>query len=249
MATPRKPRRRAAGSPLEAAIGHRFRDASLLERALTHSSHAYEARLANPESAAQDNEVLEFLGDAVLGAIAADWLYREFPEAGEGELTRLRAALVNREALVRAAERLGIGEQLLLGRGEERSGGRKKAALLADALEALVAAIYLDGGFVAAQKAARKSMLEPARGLLQSSGVEDPKSALQEWLQARHLPAPEYSVVKTSGPDHNRRFTIQLTVVPARGTEPICAEATAATQKRAQQEAARLLMQKLGGAP
>jgi ribonuclease III len=222
---------------LQRAIGYRFRDRGLLEHAMTHTSRANE----DVSGGVVDNESMEFLGDALLGFVVADMLFREFPEYDEGEKSKTKAAVVSTASLARQAERLQLGDHLLLGRGEEKTGGRRKQALLADGYEALIAAIYLDGGidqaraFIAREFAPR---LEEAR----HAGVagQDFKSALQELLQGRDLPLPEYRLIATFGPDHRKQFEIEVVV---RG-EPL-ATATGSSKKDAEQEAARAALEKL----
>jgi ribonuclease-3 len=220
-----------AFAALARRLGHSFADPSLLRRALTHSSHAYEQASDRKPAKDRGNEQMEFLGDAVLGMAAADWLYRNHAGDDEGRLTRLRAALVSRKNLSRVAERLGLGECLQLGRGEELSGGRQKSALLADALEASIAAVYLDGGLPAAAALVEREVVHGASEELRE--IDDAKSALQEWIQARATQSdkrPEYAVVSSDGPDHARRFTVQL-----RWKGELLAQATAASKKQAQQ--------------
>jgi ribonuclease III len=223
--------------PLQHALGYRFRDRGLLEHAMTHTSRANE----DVSGGVHDNESMEFLGDALLGFVIADLLFRDFPDFDEGEKSKTKASLVSTAALARQAERLGLGDHLLLGRGEEKTGGRRKQALLADTYEALIAAIYLDGG------------IEPARAFIarefgrqidevRRHGVsaQDFKSALQEWLQSRDLPLPEYRLAGSLGPDHRKLFEIEVLV---RG-EPV-ASGTGPSKKEAEQEAARATLDKL----
>lgn len=218
---------------LEQRLQYQFRSRELLERALTHSSRAYEEQ---PDKSDRGNEQMEFLGDAVLGLAAADWLFRHYADKDEGHLTRHRAALVSRRNLSRVARRVNLGEYLRLGRGEERSGGRHKAALLADALEAVIAAVYLDGGMeAAAALVGREIMLDP-----QAIEEQDAKSALQEWLQARGRDAAEYNVLSAEGPDHKKMFTIELRL----NGEPL-AQATAGSKKQAEQQCAREALEQL----
>src|SRR5262245_54890111 len=214
---------------LEERLGHRFADRSLLDRALTHTSRANEA--LGP--AVRHNEPLEFLGDAVLGFIVSDLLHRRDPEADEGTKSKTRALLVSEASLARRAEALGIPERLRLGRGEEKSGGRQKATLWADAYEAVVAALYLDGGLPAAFRfvsAEFAPALEAGRHL----PTQDAKSALQEVLQARGAAVPEYRVLAEEGPSHRRRFRMAC-VVEGR----VVAEGEGYSKKEAQQDAAR----------
>ena len=224
---------------LQQAIGYRFRDRGLLEHAMTHTSRANE----DVSGGVVDNESMEFLGDALLGFVVADMLFREFPEYDEGMKSKTKAAVVSTASLARQAEHLQLGDHLLLGRGEEKTGGRRKQALLADGYEALIAAIYLDGGIDHARAFIVREfapLLDEARGV--SVTGQDFKSALQELLQARDLPLPEYRLVSTVGPDHNKLFEIEVVV---RG-EPL-ATATGSSKKDAEQEAARAAFEKLRG--
>ncbi|WP_263372974.1 ribonuclease III [Granulicella aggregans] len=248
------PPRKSTRSP----FGHTFKDPSLLERALTHRSLAYETSPHLLSDTSADNEQLEFLGDAVLGLIVAEALYRRFPQSREGELTRLRASIVSRKHLGAMAARIDLGSHLRLGKGEERTGGRAKSALLSNALEAVIAAIYLDGGLKPTAAFIEKNILEPALPEITlalstpngagsstfSGAVGDHKSALQEHLQASGLGQPEYLLVSESGPDHQKRFHVQVVVhdrtSAADGVPTILAESDGPTKKAAQQEAARL---------
>jgi ribonuclease-3 len=225
---------------LQRTIGYRFRDRGLLEHAMTHTSRANE----DVSGGVRDNESLEFLGDAVLGFVIADLLFNEFPDRDEGQKSKIKAALVSTVTLARLAERLSLGDHLLLGRGEEKTGGRRKQALLADGYEALIAAVYLDGGIEHARAfVAREfgALLADARDA--GATGQDYKSALQELVQARNAPLPEYRLVGTLGPDHRKLFQVEVVV---RG-EPL-AEATGASKKEAEQEAARLALEHLRSA-
>jgi ribonuclease-3 len=219
---------------LEGRLGHRFSDPSILDHALTHSSLANE----RPAGDVPHNEALEFLGDAVLGALVADLLHRRDPLGPEGPKSKARAQLVSAPSLARRAEALELPPLLKMGRGEEKSGGRAKAALWADAYEAVIAAVYLDGGWPAAQafvEAEFRSDLEPG-------ALADPdfKSALQERLQARGEPVPAYLVVAEEGPSHRRSFRVQCLI----GGE-VLAEGEGWSKKAAQQAAARLALERL----
>ena len=221
---------------LQQAIDYRFRDRGLLEHAMTHTSRANE----DLSGGVTDNESLEFLGDAILGFVIADMLFRDFPSFDEGQKSKIKAALVSTVTLARQAERLAIGDHLLLGRGEERTGGRHKQALLADTYEALIAAIYLDGGIEQA-RAFILGDFAPLVAEIRRDGVagQDHKSALQEYLQSRDEPLPEYRLTGTLGPDHSKLFQVEVSV---RGET--LAEATGASKKEAEQEAARLALGK-----
>ena len=222
---------------LQHVIDYRFRDRGLLEHAMTHTSRANE----DVSGGVTDNESLEFLGDAVLGFLIADVLYREFPEFNEGQKSKIKAALVSTTTLARQAERLMLGEHLLLGRGEEKTGGRRKQALLADGYEALLAAIYLDGG-VEQARAFIVREFTPLVDEVREHGLVgyDHKSALQEYLQSRDQSLPEYRIAGTVGPDHRKLFQVEVVV---RGEA--LASATGASKKEAEQEAAKLALEKL----
>ncbi len=218
--------------------------------ALTHSSLLHEdpsLRGGDPADPSPDNEQLEFLGDAVLSLVVAEVLFRDFPSAREGDLTRLRASVVSSKHLASVAEELGLGEHLRLGRGEDRSGGRRKPALLADALEAVIAALYLDGGLPAAAAFIEREVLSPAmpelrQALAAGAAIGDYKSALQERLQATGMGQPRYVPVDESGPDHKRLFRVAVEIQAADGGTTPLAESEGSTKKRAQQEAARLAL-------
>jgi ribonuclease-3 len=240
---------------LEALLGYVFRDRGNLELALTHSSLAYERLTGRDDSSAmpgdpeQDNEQLEFLGDAVLGLVVAESLFRSYPELNEGDLTRLRAQLVSRRHLGQVAARMSLGTFLRLGRGEERSGGRQKSVLLANAMEAVIAALYLDGGLPAAAGFVQTTIVQPyvedLRAELDAGdAMGDHKSALQEWLQAHKAGSPHYTVTGESGPDHRKRFLVELEIVTADG-EVTLAHGNGSTKKKAEQEAARKAYQAL----
>src|SRR5438270_2518779 len=223
---------------LQQAIGYRFKDRGLLEHAMTHTSRATE----DVSGGVADNESMEVLGDALLGFVIADVLFREFPDYDEGQKSKTKASIVSTWTLARQAERLTLGDHLLLGRGEEKTGGRRKQALLADGYEALIAAIYLDGGVEHARAFLTREFSAliadvRERGL---AGQQDYKSALQEFLQARDATLPEYRLVGTLGPDHRKQFQVQVVV----NGEPL-AESTAASKKEAEQDAARAALEKL----
>jgi ribonuclease-3 len=235
-----------AVADLEAALEHRFAHPELLRRALTHSSLAHERGSDEPQW--NDNETLEFLGDAVVGMVAAESVYRRYPELSEGALTRLRGALVSRRHLAEVGSRLNLGNYLLLGRGEERSGGRAKTALLANAMEAVIGAIYLDTGLEAAQRLIEAHVIAPLVASLReqltaSGGMGDFKSALQELLQARKQGKPEYRTTGETGPDHRKRFFVEVRA----GSEAL-AEGEGRTRKHAEQDAARRAIEKLESA-
>lgn len=216
---------------LDEAIGYRFRQPGLLERALTHRS-------ATPEDSTTgvraDNEQLEYLGDAVLGMLVSEYLVSTFAHWSEGQLSKSRARLVNAASLCSAARRLKLGNYLRLGKGEEKTGGREKPALLADAFEAVVAAIYLDAGLPAARDFVRRVLLETA---MESEGscleLSDHKSALQEFLQAKGWPSARYALVREAGPDHQKTFWMQVDVPGV-----VNATGTGLNKKEAEQSAA-----------
>jgi ribonuclease-3 len=230
--------------PLERRIHYRFRDLGLLEHALTHRSRAHE----DASGGVIDNESLEFLGDAVLGFAIADMLFARFPTHSEGYKSKVKAGMVSAAALARLAEEIDLGRYVLLGRGEEKTGGRHKQAILADGYEALIAAIYLDGGIDAA-----RAFIVSAFGPLIAAGgdqaadaafTEDWKSALQEWLQAQGRGLPHYRLAAAEGPDHRKRFDVEVVV----GGE-VCGRAVGRSKKEAEQQAAREAIGRLKGAP
>ena len=219
---------------LEVRVGYRFKDRGLLELALTHKSKAHE----DPSGGVADNESLEFLGDAVLGLIVAEALFRSFPRYSEGQKSKIKANLVSTASLAEMAEQLRLGDHMILGRGEEKTGGRQKQALLADTCEAVIAAIYLDGG------------LDPARNFLMrefATGIEDAKqseyfgrdhkSRLQERLQSQGRPLPAYRVSGEVGPDHRKLFHVEVFV-----GEEMLAQGMGRTKKEAEQEGAKLAL-------
>ncbi|MEO7794037.1 MAG: ribonuclease III [Thermoanaerobaculia bacterium] len=211
---------------LEARFGHTFRNRELLDDALTHRSWANEA------GGAAHYERIEFLGDAVLGLVTADWLFELHARRPEGELSLHKSMLVSEGPLAAYASKLALGEGLRLGAGEERSGGRLKASLLADVLEALFGAVYLDAGFEAAKQVVRL-YLESASELPMAQRAIDPKTSLQEQVQARGWPLPAYSVVEESGPDHDKVFTVEVHL-----QEKLAGRGIGRTKKGAEQAAA-----------
>jgi ribonuclease-3 len=221
---------------LQVRIGYRFRDRGLLEHALTHKSRAAE----DASGGVADNESLEFLGDAVLGLVVADALFHQYPDYDEGQKSKVKAAVVSTQSLARHAERLRLGEHLILGRGEEKTGGRFKQALLADGYEALIAALYLDGGLEAAETFLRRELKDALDEGSAQSFVRDYKSALQERLQALGRPLPEYRVSGEAGPDHRKTFSVEVVV-----NGDVLGTATGRAKKEAEQEAARLALIKL----
>jgi ribonuclease III len=249
---------------LEMFLRHSFRQPDLLRRALTHRSLAYEQHLAASESGdaasdasaglspdpSSDNEQLEFLGDAIVGFVVAEELCRRYPDLREGALTRLRAELVSRRQLGAVAARLNLGDYMLFGRGEERSGGRRKDTLLANCLEAVIAALYLDAGIEATRAFIVREVVDPlAAGLrdrmLGGNSIGDHKSALQELLQAQKRGQPEYSVRAESGPDHRKRFLVEVSISGNGSDSNALARGLGSTKKKAEQEAARRAIIKL----
>lgn len=230
---------------LEKALGHKFDDPELVARALTHSSFAREQRDQEHNDAAPiDNEQLEFLGDAVLAFVTSLELVRRFPQFQEGELSKLRAYLVSARHLVQPARSLELGKYLRLGRGEERSGGRNKSAILVDALEAIIAAIYLDGGIRSAQKFILREILRAEleripRDHGNALPVTDYKSALQEQAHASGRKRIVYAVVKEEGPEHKKLFTVEARIFGESEVPEFVASAEGPTKKRAEQSAAR----------
>ena len=198
---------------LEQVLGYQFRDASLLTQAMTHRSWAHEqaAPRSQRDGRPLHNETLEFLGDSILGLIVADYLLRANPHASEGELSRMKHRLVSAPTLADASTHLGLGEFVRLGRGEEKSGGRSKHALLADIFEAVTGAIFLDGGLEAATSFVKAALSEELRNADPvAAAAADPKTMLQEKLQATREPTPQYTVIETLGPPHRRMFHVEL---------------------------------------
>jgi len=225
-------------SQFEERLGYRFQRRDLLTRALTHKSYSHEAR----QDAVQDNETFEFLGDSVLGFVIGDLLFQKFPTMDEGALSKIKAYLVSAGSLAVKSKHFGMGEAIYLGVGEEKSGGRKKESLLANVFEAIIAAIYLDGG------------IEPARRMIESSFqrdlesvdeddllFQDYKTALQELAQGKGLQLPEYTVIDEVGPDHDKRFIVEVRV----GNH--LARGEGSSKKEAQQEAARHALRDYSG--
>jgi ribonuclease-3 len=226
--------------PLERRIGYRFRDRGLLEHALTHRSRVHE----DASGGVFDNESMEFLGDSVLGFVVADMLFREFPQHNEGQKSKLKASLVSSASLARFGAQLDLGEFLILGRGEEKTGGRFKHAIIADCYEALIAAVYLDGGIEAARRFIETQfaeLIEEARRTgADAAFTDDWKSALQEWLQSRGRGLPAYRLAEELGPAHRRRFVVEVVV-----EGDSIARAEGRSKKEAAQSAARAALEKL----
>lgn len=212
-----------AGRWLKERLGCTLTDAALLLRALTHRSHG-------PDN----NERLEYLGDAVLSFVVAEMLYRNHPDASEGELSRFRATLVSGESLAQIAAGVDLGSQLLLGEGELKSGGRRRGTILADTLEALIGAIYLDRGLDPVREVVRRLFEEPMQALPSASELKDAKTRLQELLQGRGHPLPAYTVLEIAGDPHQQRFTVRCDVADL----ALFAVAEGSSRRRAEQEAA-----------
>lgn len=229
----------SAADALQASLGYCFQSAALLDEALTHASHVNELKSAGRA----DNERLEFLGDAVLSLIVSEYLASALPQSSEGALSKLKAAIVSEATLARAARRLQLGDCLKLGRGEERSKGREKDSLLADALEAVIAAVHLDGGFEASRSVTRRIFSEELQQVSVSEtrpGAEDFKTQLQEWCQRRHDALPRYTTVGESGPDHDKRFDVQVMI-----QGEVAGTGTGKSKKEAEQQAAKAALLRL----
>jgi ribonuclease-3 len=221
---------------LESLLGFTFGDKSLLTRALTHRSYLNE----NSDLPYLDNERLEFLGDAILDFVAAEFLYQRFPEMSEGDLTSLRAALVKGETLARFAAELGLPPYLLMSRGEDAAGGRSRVPLLAGAFEALVGALYLDRGFEGARQLVLRFLVPEAERIHHQRLDRDPKSTLQELSQGRLQVTPLYRLVETRGPDHAKQFTIEVVL-----KDQVYGRGTGRSKQIAEQEAARVAIETL----
>jgi len=220
---------------LQNTLGLQFKDPTLLEQALVHSSYINES-----PGIAISNERLEFLGDAILGFIIAEELYQRLPQSTEGEMTELRSSLVRGDALSRLAKAISLGDYLYLGKGEEASGGRRKPANLAGAMEAVIAAIFLDQGFNATRDFLLRLMAKELKKAL-SQGIEpDYKSQLQELIQARHQQTPTYQVLEAVGPDHDRRFSVEVRV-----GDTVLGRGSGKSKKLAEIEAARAALDQL----
>ena len=219
---------------LEQAIGYTFRDKSLLEQALSHSSYANEVLRDGLKS----YERLEFLGDSVLGFVTADYLYKNYPKLHEGELTKLRAELVCEKSLELSAKKLGLGEYLRLGKGEEAGGGRTRTSIVADLVEAVLAAIYLDGGFGPAKDFVYRFVLSDPKARLQLS--TDYKTMLQELVQRKKDQLLEYHLLAETGPDHEKEFSVSVSL-----NGETVGEGTGTSKKRAEQAAAEQAIGKL----
>ena len=214
----------------EQRIGYTFQRRDLLTRAITHKSYSHEARHED----VRHNETFEFLGDSVLGFVIGDVLFRHFPELDEGALSKMKAYLVSSTSLAEKARRFGMGDVILLGVGEEKTGGRKKDSLLANLFEAMLAAIYLDGGIDAARQVIEQSFMDDIKSInKQDLLFHDYKTALQELAQGKGLPLPEYNVVDEVGPDHDKTFIVEVKI------GKLSARGEGSSKKEAQQQAAK----------
>jgi ribonuclease-3 len=219
---------------LEAAIGYQFQNIQLLQNALTHSSYANERW----HNSLLSNERLEFLGDSVLGMLVAEYLYHTFPDRPEGELTRMRADMVCEHTLATVANKIGLGNHLMLGHGEERLGGRSRESILADATESVIAACFLDGGLEAAARFVKKYILVEVP-VTRLNNV-DYKTALQELVQQKKNQALSYTLVGQSGPDHDKQFDVEVSL-----NGSVVGKGSGRSKKRAEQMAAKAAMEKL----
>lgn len=219
---------------LEDAIGYRFRNITLLQNALAHSSYANERW----HDSLKSNERMEFLGDSILGMVVAEYLYTQFPNRPEGELTRMRADMVCETSLAAVANRIGLGQHLLLGHGEEQGGGRSRASILADAVESVIAASFLDGGMEAARQFIDRFILcdVPTAGLHN----KDHKTALQELVQQKKNQTLSYRLIGESGPDHDKQFVVEVSL-----NGQVVGQGSGSSKKRAEQEAARTAIENL----
>ncbi len=219
---------------LEQAIGYQFQNVTLLQNALTHSSYANERW----HNGLMSNERLEFLGDSILGMVVAEYLYRNFPDRPEGELTRMRADMVCESSLARVAEQIELGKHLMLGHGEEQNGGRNRMSILADAVESILAASFLDGGMEAARGIIERFILSdvPVKKLHNA----DYKTMLQELVQRKKNQHLTYELVEESGPDHDKKFTVQVSL-----NEKVVGTGTGSSKKRAEQDAAHIAISNL----
>jgi len=243
---------------LETALGYHFRRREVIEQAITHSSQAREQesqQAGENKFRVNDNEQLEFLGDSILALVTSEELFHRFPQFREGELSKLRAHVVSERHLIRVAQQLELGTYLRLGRGEEKSGGRCKTAVLVDALEAILAAIYLDGGMEPVREFILREILTPELERMEREGgalpMTDFKSALQEALQGLGMPQPTYMLAHETGPEHRKMFTVEVRLGSAgEGQQPeFVGRAEGSTKKTAEQDAARQLLEYLASRP
>jgi ribonuclease-3 len=217
-------------SEFESRLGYTFIQRELLRRALTHKSYSHEAK----DLEVRHNETFEFLGDSVLGFVVGDLLFRHFPQLDEGALSKMKAFLVSAPSLAAKARDLGMGEVILLGVGEEKTGGRKKDSLLANLFEAMIAAVFLDGGIDAARQLIERSFVADIERIDQQDLLfQDYKTALQELAQGKGLPLPDYAVVAEVGPDHDKKFVVEVKL------GKLSTRGEGSSKKEAQQQAAR----------
>jgi ribonuclease-3 len=230
----------SSADSLQSSLGYRFKALALIEEALTHSSLVNEQKTASP----QHNERLEFLGDAVLSLVMSEYLASALPQSSEGTLSKLKAKLVSEASLAQVARRLSLGEYLKLGRGEDRSKGREKDSLLADALEAVLAAVHLDGGFDASRKVTRHIFAEELTNIAtqqEEPGAGDYKTQYQEWCQKRYDTLPRYATVRETGPDHQKLFEVELSI-----QGEVVGVGSGRSKKEAEQQAAKQALKQLG---
>lgn len=220
----------SSAKQLQERLQYTFSDQQLLVLALSHRSRG-----------SQNNERLEFLGDAVLGLTISNFLYRRFSHASEGDLSRIRSQIVRAESLAEIARSLELGQELLLGQGEMKSGGQRRDSILGDTVEALIGAIYLDGGILSAERCILSWFSEQLNAVALDVPVKDPKTALQEWLQGRGRALPEYQLVKTEGEDHSRLYTMSCIIDELKSA----ATATASSRRRAEQLVAEKILKEL----
>jgi ribonuclease-3 len=222
---------------IEKNLGYKFTSPKLLQQALTHSSFAYEHRSGR----FQDNEILEFLGDSVVGLILADYLRQNYPQLREGQLSKLKAAMVSTNSLSSLARKLGLDREILLGKGEERNEGRKKKSILAGTFEALIGALYLDGDFETTRRVLNQLIKKHFKKLPKDNFlINNYKSALQEYFSQQKLPAPAYRTVTETGPEHEKLFTVEVS-----SGEKLLAKAKGYSKKSAEQKAAQKALQRL----
>jgi ribonuclease III len=232
--------RSRAAAAVETMLSYRFRDPHLLGQALVHRSHLH----AYGDERIEANERLEFLGDAVLGLVTNAYLYLEYTDLEEGDLTRLKSKLVCGASLARVAQRLELGDHILMSRGEAATGGRDRDSILADAVEAIIGAVYLDGGLEAAQGVVERWLFDHADEILEHRALANDKSRLQEIVQARHRVPPRYRVLETTGPDHERIFTVEVLF-----GDRVLGIGRGANKKSAEQQAAGCALQRLADEP
>ena len=230
----------SSADSLQSSLGYQFKSLALLEEALTHSSLVNEQKAASP----QHNERLEFLGDAVLSLVISEYLASVLPQSSEGILSKLKAQLVSEVSLAQVARRLGLGEHLKLGRGEDRSKGREKDSLLADGLEAVLAAVHLDGGFEASRTVTRFIFaveLTHIAAQEEQPGAGDYKTQFQEWCQKWHDTLPRYAIVRETGPDHQKSFEVELSI-----QGEVVGVGSGRSKKEAEQQAAKQALRQVG---